>query len=176
MRARQVSCCFTGHRPEKLPWQYNEADPRCVSVKRRIMDAVESAYREGFCHFLCGMALGCDQYFCECVLALREVHPDVTLEAVIPCPTQADAWPPKQRERYRRLVAACDAETMVSTHYTPYCMLRRDRYMVDHASLVIAVFDGTPGGTRYTMEYAMGKGIAVVDLPVVLMNGMGGRK
>ena len=48
--------------------------------------------------------------------------------------------------------------------------------MEDHASLVIAVFDGTPGGTRYTMEYAMGKGIAVVDLPVVLMNGMGGRK
>ena len=39
--------------------------------------------------------------------------------------------------------------------------------MVDHASLVIAVFDGTPGGTRYTVEYAMKQGVEVVDLPVL---------
>lgn len=57
--------------------------------------------------------MGCDLYFCECVLALREVHPDVTLEAAIPCPTQADAWPADQRARYRRLVDACDYETLV---------------------------------------------------------------
>lgn len=166
MRARQISCCFTGHRPGKLPWGYREEDPRCVSLKRRIADAVESAYEEGFRHFLCGMAQGCDLYFCESVLRLREAHPEVTLEAAIPCPTQADAWPRDQRERYARLVAACDYETVVSARYTPGCMHRRDRYMVDHASLLIAVFDGTPGGTRYTVEYAMGRGVPVTDLPV----------
>ena len=42
-------------------------------------------------HFLCGMALGCDLYFCECVLRLRQTHPDVTVEAAVPCPSQADA-------------------------------------------------------------------------------------
>ncbi len=167
MRAKQESCCFTGHRPDKLPWRYDEQDPRCAALKRRIADAVESAYAEGFRHFLCGMALGSDLYFCESVLALREKHPEITLEAAIPCPTQADAWPPDQQARYRRLVDACDAETMVSAAYTPYCMLRRNRYMVDHASLVIAVFDGTPGGTRYTVEYAMKQGAEVVDLPVL---------
>ena len=166
MRARQISCCFTGHRPGKLPWGYREEDPRCVSLKRRIADAVESAYQEGFRHFLCGMAQGCDLYFCESVLRLREVHPEVTLEAAIPCPTQADGWPRDQRERYARLVAACDYETVVSARYTPGCMHRRDRYMVDRASLVIAAFDGTPGGTRYTVEYAMGRGVPVADLPV----------
>ncbi len=166
MRARQVSCCFTGHRPEKLPWRYDEKDPRCAALKRCIAGAVESAYAEGFRHFLCGMALGSDLYFCESVLALREKYPDVTLEAAIPCPTQANAWPPQQQERYRRLVAACDVETMVSASYTPYCMLRRNRYMVDHASLVVAVFDGSPGGTRYTIEYAMKQGVKVVDLPI----------
>lgn len=166
MRARQISCCFTGHRPGKLPWGYREEDPRCVSLKRRIADAVESAYQEGFRHFLCGMAQGCDLYFCEAVLRLREVHPEVTLEAAIPCPTQADGWPRDQRERYARLVAACDYETVVSARYTPGCMHRRDRYMVDHASLLIAAFDGTPGGTRYTVEYAMGRGVPVTDLPV----------
>ena len=167
MRARQESCCFTGHRPGKLPWRYNEFDPRCLKLKRRIADAVELAYEQGFRHFLCGMAMGCDLYFCEAVLALRERHPDVTVEAAIPCPTQADAWPPAQRERYDRLVAACDFETMVSGQYTSTCMLRRDRDLVDHASLLIAAFDGTSGGTRYTVEYALNQGLAIVDLPIL---------
>ena len=171
MRSRQISCCFTGHRPEKLPWRYREADLRCLSLKRRIADAAEAAYEEGYRHFLCGMALGCDLYFCEAVLRLRETRPGVTLEAAIPCPTQADAWPPAQRERYARLVAACDYETVVSAQYTPHCMHRRDRYMVDHASLLIAAFDGTPGGTRYTVAYAMGRGLSVVDLPIVPEQG-----
>ena len=168
MRARQESCCFTGHRPTKLPWRYDEADPRCTALKRRMTDAVELAYEQGYRHFICGMAMGCDLYFCECVLALRERRPEVTIEAAIPCPTQADAWPEAQRARYRALVEACDFETMVSARYTSSCMQRRDRYMVDHASLLIAAFDGSAGGTRYTMEYAMRRGISVVDLPILL--------
>ena len=167
MRARQISCCFTGHRPAKLPWGSREEDPRCAALKRRIADALEAAYQEGSRHFLCGMALGCDLYFCEAVLRLRAARPDVTLEAAIPCPTQAGAWPPAQRERYARLVAACDYETVVSARYTSACMHRRDRYMVDHASLLIAAFDGTPGGTRYTVEYAIRRGVSVVDLPIL---------
>ena len=49
MPARQESCCFTGHRPAKLPWGYNERDPRCVRLKERIADAVLLAYQEGLC-------------------------------------------------------------------------------------------------------------------------------
>ena len=168
MRSRQISCCFTGHRPEKLPWRSSTSLAVTASPKRRIADAVETAYEEGHRHFLCGMALGCDLYFCETVLALRDRHPDVTVEAAVPCPTQADAWAPAQRERYKRLVEACDFETLVSAKYTPYCMQRRDRYMVDHSSLLIAAFDGTPGGTRYTMQYAMSRRVSIVDLPLIL--------
>lgn len=166
MRARQESCCFTGHRPAKLPWRYDENDPRCTALKQRIRDAVELAYEQGYRHFICGMAQGCDFYFCESVLALRVQHPEVTVEAAIPCPTQADSWPEVQRARYRNLVAACDFETMVSAQYTPSCMQRRDRYMVDHSSLLIAAFDGSSGGTRYTVEYAMRRGLSVLDLAV----------
>lgn len=168
MRARQESCCFTGHRPTKLPWRYNETDPRCLALKRRIADAVETAYEQGYRHFLCGMAQGCDLYFCECALALRERCPDVTVEAAVPCPTQADTWPAAQRERHARLIAACDFETLVSATYNGACMQRRDRYMVDHASLLIAAFDGSPGGTRYTVEYAMRRGLSIVDLPILI--------
>jgi len=166
MPAKQESCCFTGHRPGKLPWRYNEEDPRCIRLKKRISDALEIAYQEGYRHFLCGMAMGCDLYFCEEVLKLKERYPDITLEAAIPCPTQADAWTSAQRERYKRLVASCDMETLVSTQYTSTCMQRRDRYMVDHAALLIAAFDGSPGGTRYTVEYALRRGVNLVDLAI----------
>ena len=90
------------------------------------------------------------------------------MEAAIPCPSQDAGWPPDQRARYRRLIGACDFETLVSAAYTSSCMQRRDRYMVDHASLLIAAFDGTPGGTRYPMEYAMRRGISIVDLPLTV--------
>ena len=143
MPARQESCCFTGHRPAKLPWGYNESDPRCVRLKERIADAVLLAYQEGYRHFLCGMAQGCDLYFCEAVLALRERYPEVTVE-----------------------VARCDMETMVSDTYSSACMQRRDRYMVDHAMLLIAAFDGTAGGTRYTVEYALRRGIEIFDVSI----------
>ena len=159
MPARQESCCFTGHRPAKLPWGYNESDPRCVKLKERIADAVLLAYQEGYRHFLCGMAQGCDLYFCELALALRQRHGDVSVEAAIPCPTQADGWPRAQQERYRRLVAACDYETLVQSSYSPGCMQRRNRYMGDHAALLLAVHNGQPGGTRRTMEYAMRRGL-----------------
>jgi len=166
MPARQESCCFTGHRPDKLPWRYNEEDPRCLALKEKLTTVVEEVYRQGYRHFICGMAQGCDLYFCECVLALREKYADVTLEAAIPCPTQSDRWPAEQQRRYARLVAACDLETVVCSQYNSGCMQRRDRYMVDHAALLIAAFSGSSGGTRYTIGYALQRGLDIIDLPI----------
>ena len=110
---REITCCFTGHRPDKLPWGDWEKAPACQDLKRRLNQAVESAYAHGCRHFICGMARGADFYFAEAVLALRERHSEVTLEAAIPCPTQADSWSAAQRERYRRILEQCDYETMV---------------------------------------------------------------
>lgn len=166
VRLWNKSCCFTGHRPGKLPWGTDESDPRCAALKERIRAAVESAAEEGYDHFLCGMAEGCDLYFCEIVLALRERFPGIRLEAAIPCPGQADRWSEASRRRYRSLLARCDLETVVSSSYTPGCMQRRNRYMVDHASLLIAAHDGVPGGARSTVEYAIRRGVNVVDIPI----------
>ena len=164
MRGRPATCCFTGHRPTKLPWRYDEEEPRCLTLKAKLRDAVATAYQSGYRHFICGMALGCDLYFAEAVLALRRHHADITLEAAIPCPGQDHAWAPDQRERYRRILEACDYETMVQDHYGPGCMQRRNRYMVDHSSLVIAVYDGSSGGTRQTLEYAIRQRVDFVDI------------
>ena len=99
MHPREISCCFSGHRPNRLPWGSRESDERCLDLKASLADTLEDLYGRGFRHFICGMAQGCDFYFAEAVLALRELHPDVTLEAAIPCATQADRWPAADRER-----------------------------------------------------------------------------
>ena len=164
MRGRPVTCCFTGHRPNKLPWGNNEEDRRCLALKKAIADAVEAAYLEGFRHFICGMAMGCDLYFAEAVLALRAAGNPLTLEAAIPFPGQAAAWPPDQQSRYRDILAQCDYETVVQERYTPYCMIRRNRYMVDHSALVIAAYNGEAGGTRQTLEYAIRQSVPFVDI------------
>ena len=163
---RAHTCCFTGHRPEKLPWGDDESDPRCLDLKARLNGAVEEAYEKGMRHFLCGMALGSDLYFCEAVMALRSRRSGVSVEAVIPCEEQAARWRERDRERYFTLVERCDCETMVQKRYDKGCMLRRNRYMVDRSSLLIAVFDGMLGGTMYTVSYAMKKGLEIVTLDV----------
>ena len=81
MHAPQISCCFSGYRPGKLPWGNDENDPRCRALKVRLRDVMEAAYDEGYRHFICGMAQGCDLYFCELALQLRGERPDMTIEA-----------------------------------------------------------------------------------------------
>lgn len=164
---REHTCCFTGHRTERLPWGGNENDPRCLALKDRLDDALIRAYEEGFRHFICGMARGADLYFCEAVLALRQTKGDVTLEAAIPYQAQAERWPETDRRRRAILLPQCDYETMVQHHYSAGCLTRRNRYMVDRSSLLLAVYDGTPaGGTMYTLGYAMNQGLRTVILDV----------
>lgn len=151
------TCCFTGHRPEKLPWGLDEEDPRCAILRHSLDRELETLYHRGFRHFISGMAMGCDLYFAEAALKLKRTYPDLTVEGAVPCPTQADRWPEPSRRRWRDILDLCDLETVVQQHYDRFCMFRRDRYMVDRSAAVLAVFDGTPGGTQYTLNYAMDK-------------------
>lgn len=151
---REQTCCFTGHRPEKLPWREDERDPRCLALKRSIVREVEKLYLRGFRHFISGMARGCDLYFAEAVLELREVYPEISLEGAVPCESQANSWAEEERRRWRAVLDACDLETFVQRKYDRGCMHRRDRYMVDRSAAILGVFDDTPGGTEYTLGYA----------------------
>lgn len=166
MIARPVSCCFSGHRPNKLPWGTWENDPRCLVLKRRIHDAVSSAIAQGYTHFICGMAQGCDLYFAEEILYQKTLHGEITLEAAIPCLTQTESWPQEDRKRYEHILALADLESVVQRRYSSTCMQRRNRYMVDHASMLIAVYGGVGGGTRNTVLYAMERGLDIIDIPL----------
>lgn len=163
---KSTTCTFTGHREAKLPWRGNEEDERCLRLKDMIYDAAESVYRSGIRHYICGMATGCDLYFCEAVIALREEHGEVTLEAAVPFEGQADRWPPEQQARYERLLSQCDYLTVLQRDYSPDCMMRRNRYMVDSSAILIAAYNGKPGGTQATLLYAMRNGLEIIQLPI----------
>ena len=164
---KERTCCFTGHRPDKLPWGEREEDPRCLRLKERLVQAVEDAYISGCRHFICGMARGCDLYFAETVLALGEQERDILLECARPCETQADSWPEREQARYRSILDRCDLETVVQHRYDRFCMMRRNRYMADRSGRIVAVYNGVPkGGTYQTLAYAMKKGldVCIIDL------------
>lgn len=159
-------CAFTGHRLQHLPFGSNEQDERCQKLKAELGKAIEKVITEqGVTHFISGMALGVDTFAAEAVLHLKEKYPEITLECAIPCETQAVKWNEQQRDRYFGIVERCDKETMLQTHYTPDCMEKRNRYMVNACDVVIAVWDGRPSGTGKTVQYAkeQGKEIIVID-------------
>ena len=166
MNKQDITCCFTGHRPSKLPWGYREDDLRCLDLKMDIVQALVSLYQRGFRHFLCGMAEGCDLYFAESLLLRRQVHADVTLGAAVPFRGQADRWSAEQRERYHRILDGCDSVFLQQEQYAPGCMMARNRYMVNHSSLLLACYNGEAGGTRSTILYAREKGLEIITIPI----------
>ena len=51
VRGKPVSCCFTGHRPAKLPWGTDEGDERCLRLKARLREVIARAVEDGYTHF-----------------------------------------------------------------------------------------------------------------------------
>lgn len=166
MTQEEITCCFTGHRPEKLPWKLNEADSRCTDTKKWIAVQLKDLYENGYRHFYCGMAIGCDMYFAEEVISLRQKYPDVCLFGAVPCREQSGSWNKKQRLMYAELIEQCDEIKLISESYNRMCMNARNRFMVEHSSVLLACFNGTPGGTMNTIHYANKKGLSVRILDI----------
>ncbi len=155
---------FTGYRPAKLPF-FGEDDPMCIELKRRIKAEIERCITQGADEFYSGMALGVDIWSAEAVLQLKEKYPDIRLIAVVPCPDQDIKWQPSDRQRYALALKKCDNVMCTSPQYTSDCMHRRNRVLVDTCDVLIAVFDGKSGGTKYTVDYAKKMGKKVVLIP-----------
>lgn len=152
----------TGHRPNKL-FGYDMDDPRYVAIKNIIkgfLIGVEctDAYT--------GMALGIDQLFAIAVLQLKNEGWPIRLHCAIPCAGHPNKWNKESQELYFKILDKADEVVMVSKEpYSPWLMQKRNEYMVDNADMVLAFFDGTPGGTKNCVDYAnrVGKEIVAFD-------------
>lgn len=159
------TCAFTGHRPQNLQFGFDEADPRCTRLKRKMQEEIALLIEQnGIEHFISGMAVGVDMYAAEIILHLKQTHPNITLESVIPYETQPQTWSEDLRDRYFDIAAHCDKESMLQTRYTQDCIEKLGQYMVEHSDLLVAVWDGTPSCTARTVDYAHSQSKPVITI------------
>jgi len=148
-------CAFTGHRPKKFPWGYKETDSRCIVLKKELAAQIAKLVDAGYTDFFSGMAEGTDTWAALAVLAMKKENPTLKLHCVLPCEGQADKWSASAREVYFSILEQADSVVYVSRAYSKDCMLKRNRYLVDHTACLLAVYNGEwRGGTAMTVRYA----------------------
>lgn len=151
----ETACAFTGHRPKSFPWKYNETDSRCLALKDILTDQIARLTQAGVTDFYSGMALGSDLWCSQIVLNLRQNNPALNLHCILPCEGQECKWSLSAQEQYRRILSQADETVYVHRTYNPDCMLDRNRYMVDRAGILLAVYSGIyRSGTGMTVRYA----------------------
>ena len=149
------SCAFTGHRPHKFPWHYDEADSRCVALKAALAAQITALAGIGVTDFYSGGADGVDCWAALIVLELRKKNPALKLHLLLPHEGQADKWSDSAQERYRFILSQADSVEYVSREYYEGCMLDRDHRLVEAAGILLAVYNGERrGGTAATVRYA----------------------
>lgn len=174
----KTTCAFTGHRPKSFPWKYNEAASDCVLLKEVLAEQIKALAERGVTDFLSGMALGVDLWCSQIVLGLRKENPALRLHCILPCEGQESKWTASAQEYYRSILVQANEVIYVEQEYSRGCMLKRNRYMVEHSSVMLAVYNGKwRSGTAATMRYAqkMGREIIVIDpLTRFVVHGGGG--
>ena len=149
------SCAFTGHRPHKFPWRYNEADERCVALKATLREQITALVEAGITDFYSGGADGVDCWAALIVLELRKKNPALRLHCILPHEGQADKWSDSAQERYHSILRQADTVKYVSHEYYDGCMLDRNHRLVEAAGSLLAVYNGERrGGTAATVRYA----------------------
>ena len=165
------SCCaFTGHRPHKLPWRYNEADSRCSALKAALARQITQLIDAGVTDLYSGGADGVDCWASLIVLELRKKNPALKLHMILPHEGQADKWSDSAQERYHSILKKADSVEYVSREYYDGCMLDRNHRLVEATGVLLAVYNGEwRGGTAATVRYArkLGRGIIILN-PITL--------
>lgn len=156
----------TGHRPHKLGGGIgNDADGRRYSSGYdRAMEirAIRLAWDWlrtnkdiiGIKAVISGMAMGWDQALAEAALFCK-----IPLLAYLPCRNMHKHWTESAKNRWLRIL--CKAEAVFSAskddYVGPWCMQKRNEMMVDDCNLLLALWDGSDGGTSNCMGYAISK-------------------
>ena len=162
----KIVCAFTGHRPKSFPWKYDETASDCVLLKEVLTAQIGALADRGVTDFLSGMAQGTDLWCSEIVLDLKKKNPALRLHCILPCKGQESKWTASAQERYHSILDQANEVVYVGQEYSKDCMLKRNRYLVDHSSFLLAVYNGTRrSGTGATVRYALkqGREVIVID-------------
>ncbi len=136
----------TGHRPNKLGG-YTVPNVYYNSV----MEGLDRAFLElRPTRVRIGMALGVDQWAAE----LCHFN-GIPFDACIPCDNYASQWPVHSQIKYRQILQTAASIQIISPGpYASWKMQRRNEWMVDNSECLVAVWDGSSGGTANCVRYA----------------------
>lgn len=106
------------------------------------------------------MALGWDQALAEaCVLE------GVPFDAFVPFLGQESVWPEKARAKYKWLMSRADLIAYTAPPgYAAWKMQTRNEAMVKSAGVMLALWDGSAGGTANCVRYAEKVGTPVLNV------------
>lgn len=144
------TCAFTGHRT--LYKDFN-----AEKVEKEILNLIEKGYNI----FLVGMAVGFDTECFKILLKIKEKK-EVKIIACVPCKNQSEKFNGKQKIEYRELINKADEVIVLSEEYSPRCMKKRNEFMVDNCSVLIAYLRRDYGGTSQTVKIAEKYGKQVI--------------
>lgn len=160
---RLQRCCFTGHRPEKLSCSDEDV---IAWLKAEILSTID----DGFVTFISGMAHGVDIRAAEIVLRLRDEGKPIHLICARPFEGFERNWSDDWKGQYNDVLQRADIVKFVCKGYNSACFQIRNEWMVDHSAMVIAieaiviaVFNGQPGGTKNTVDYALRQNVEVIQ-------------
>jgi uncharacterized phage-like protein YoqJ len=145
----------TGHRPDKLGGYSKATEDRLRKLARRYLEV--DTPDQGV---ISGMALGWDMAWAEAAVELG-----IEFTAAVPFAGQESTWPTAARDRYNKLLGkAADVMVVCTGRYEPWKMDLRNHWMVDHSSKLIALWNGTKGGTFNCVLYAQAAQREIVNL------------
>lgn len=161
------TCAITGHRPTRFKFKYNENYTGCKRLKKRLHDQFAALYEQGVRRFLVGGALGVDMWSGEILLEMKRKpeYAGIELVIVLPHPGHDERWDERSKRRMAFLLEHSTEHLTIGTDSSAESYYRRNRYLVDHADCLVAVYDNdrvVRSGTEMTVRYAEKRGKPVV--------------
>ena len=131
--------------------------------RKKLEETLKRSVECGFNTFLIGMAIGFDTI---CFQILEEIRKekDIKIIACVPCLTQADRFTLEQKKEYERMLSVADEVKIISKEYTNRCMQKRNEFMVDNSSGLIAYLKRDYGGTANTVNYAIKNHVPIIQI------------
>ena len=153
--------CIAGPRPGKIGT--NDNHPIAAKIINQLYLEIEKAFwRDSADTFITGGALGVDQWGAEIVLLLKRFYPQIKLIIARPFPGQDELWTPNHKEDYRKLLSQADQVIDVNPNPADtWKYFARNKWMINESDMLIAVWDGSDGGTADTIWHAKKKGIEI---------------
>ncbi len=153
---RDITVCFTGHRPKTFVSNTRYAPEIMLNtVKTLIAMVTADAYSRGARYFISGMAQGVDLWACETLLCMQNFLPDVHIVAVMPYKLHGRSFKDTAAEIFIETGRKADAviHTSERSDYRQCYYIRND-YMLKHSSAVLGFIRDSKSGTMYTINHA----------------------